>query len=73
MPIISIPKPLREKLGEEATASLVDVMNQFGQENKDSVIDLAEQRFEAKLAKVEFGIHEDMAGMESRFDQKLTR
>jgi len=35
MPIISIPKPLRERLGEEAVASLVDMMNEFGQENRD--------------------------------------
>ena len=47
MPIISIPKPLREKLGEEASASLVDMMNQISQENKDSIIDLAEKRFPA--------------------------
>ena len=28
MPIINVPKPLREKLGEEATDSLIELINQ---------------------------------------------
>jgi hypothetical protein len=83
MPIISIPKPLREKLGEEAVASLVEMINQFGEEIKDSIIDLAEKRFEVKLTRESSGIREnmtvdfsalreDMAAMENRSEQKLT-
>ena len=60
MPLISIPKPLREKLGEEATASLVEMINQFGQENKDSIVDLAEKRFETKLVQEISGLREEM-------------
>ena len=49
MPIISIPKPLREKLGDEASDSLVQMINQFEYEHRNSVISLTEEKFENKL------------------------
>ena len=50
MSIISIPKPLREKLGDEGTDALVQVLNENQKELRSSVIDHAEQRFEKHLA-----------------------
>lgn len=73
MPIIAIPKPLREKLGEEATASLIEVMNAHGRENKESIIDLAEQRFETRVVKSETGIREDMTRMEAGIREDMMK
>jgi hypothetical protein len=50
MPVISIPKPLREKLGEEASNSLVVMLNQYEEKSRESMIALAEKQFEQKLA-----------------------
>jgi hypothetical protein len=60
MSIISIPKILKEKLGEEATEALVEVMNRNGEENKQSVIDIATQRYEASLAREIGGLRSEM-------------
>ena len=60
MGIISIPKALREKLGDEGSEALVEVLNKQSDENKQSIIDLAEQRFEARLAKEASLLREDV-------------
>ena len=60
MPIISIPKPLREKLGDEGTDALVQVLNENEKETRSSVIDFAEQRFEKHLTEEIAGVRDEM-------------
>ena len=48
--IISIPRSLRDKLGDEASESLVEMLNQYSQENRESIIGSATQRYEIHLA-----------------------
>ena len=50
MAVIAVPRPLREKLGEEATDALVALLNEAGAYNKDSVIEVVEERFERRLS-----------------------
>lgn len=50
MAVIVVPYPLREKLGEEAADALVTLINEADEDNKASIIELAEQRFERRLA-----------------------
>ena len=50
MAIIAVPRPLREKLGEEATDALVTLINEADERNKDSVIEVVEERFERRLS-----------------------
>lgn len=49
MTIIAVPRPLREKLGEEATDALVALINEAGETNKESVMEVVEERFERRL------------------------
>ncbi|MBI5286954.1 MAG: hypothetical protein HY878_05110 [Deltaproteobacteria bacterium] len=49
MPVISIPRPLRDKLGEEASNSLIQFINEATGEARDNVILLAEEKFEKRL------------------------
>ncbi len=72
MSIISIPKPLREKLGEEATDALTKMLNEQEKETKDSVIDTAELRFEKKVTEEVSLVRTDLAETEKRFDKRLT-
>jgi hypothetical protein len=58
--IPNIPKPLREKLGEEGTDALVQVLNENEKETRFSVIDSAEQRFEQSLSREIDGLREEM-------------
>lgn len=79
MPIISIPKSLREKLGEEGSEALAAVLNEHGKEMENSVIKTAELRFEKKLSEEISGVREEISGVrldlsesEKRFEEKLS-
>ena len=71
MAIISIPKPLREKLGEDGTEALVQVLNENGKELRSSVIDFAEQRFEQSLSREIAGVRVDLADAEKRLIEEI--
>ena len=71
MAIISIPKPLREKLGEEGTDALVQVLNENEKETRSSVIDFAEQRFERSLGREIAGVRVDLADAEKRLMEQI--
>lgn len=72
MAIISIPKLLREKLGDEGTDALVHVLNENEKELKSSVIEFAAQRFEQTLTREIAGVRVELAESEKRFDKRLT-
>lgn len=50
MPIITIPKPLREKLGDEGSDALVQLINQAAESTRTDVVALVGERFERRLA-----------------------
>jgi len=54
MPIVAIGKPLREKLGDEAVDSLVDLIKQAQADQKNDVLEFVEEKFERRLSE-EFG------------------
>ena len=72
MAIISIPEPLREKLGVEGAEALVHVLNENEKELKSSVLDFAGQRFEQSLNREITSVRVDLAGAEKRFDKRLS-
>ena len=72
MPIISIPKSLREKLGEEGSEALAAVLNEHGKEAENAVIKTAAQRFEKKLSEEITSVRLEMAESEKRFEKKLS-
>ena len=49
--IVSIPKPLREKLGDEGSESFIEMMNQLEENQTNAVLALSEQRFEKTLTR----------------------
>src|SRR5258706_16353874 len=49
MAVIAVARPLREKLGEEGTDALVALINEAGEDNKKSVLEFVEERFERRL------------------------
>jgi len=73
MPIIFIPKSLREKLGEAGSDALVQVLNEQEKETRDSVIDIAEMRFEKKLGEVEGSLREEITKLDSSLRQEIVK
>ncbi len=49
MAVISIPKALRDKLGEEATEALTDMIREIDLEARKDSLALAEERLERRL------------------------
>jgi hypothetical protein len=61
VPILAVPKVLREKLGEEGTDALVELINQANGYTKADVLGFVEEKFERRLS-------EEVA----RFNERLT-
>ena len=53
MAVIVIPRPLRDKLGDEGADALVDLLNKVDKGTREDIITLVEEKFERRLAAVE--------------------
>ena len=52
MTVIAIPKVLREKLGDEGSEALIEILNKSEDKSKEHIMEVAEEKFEKRLAKV---------------------
>ncbi len=48
--LITVPKALREKLGEEGASDLVDLLNSNAQNSGNSITTFVEEKFERRLS-----------------------
>ncbi|MBI3801846.1 MAG: hypothetical protein HY268_33360 [Deltaproteobacteria bacterium] len=69
MAVITVPRPLREKLGEEGTDALVTLINEAGESNKKSVVEVVEERFERRLTEEIGKLRTDMADLRANLIQ----
>ena len=53
MTVIAIPKILRDKLGDEGSEALIDILNKSQDKSEEHILEVAEERFEKRLAQVE--------------------
>ncbi len=54
MAVITVPRPIREKLGDDGADALVALLNQVNDSTRDNVVVLVEEKFERRLSE-EFG------------------
>jgi hypothetical protein len=77
MAVIAVPRLLREKLGEEGTDALVALINEAGENTKQSVIEVAEERFERRLAeelgKLRAEIAEEMSKLRVELSGEMSK
>ncbi len=71
MAVIAVPRPLREKLGEEGTDALVTLINEAGENNKKSVIEVVGERFERRLAEEIGKFRAEVAGEISKLRAEM--
>ncbi len=50
MPVVAVGKPLREKLGDDGTDSLVQFINEAMAEQKNDILTFVEEKFERRLS-----------------------
>ena len=76
MPIVSVEKPLRDKLGDEATDSLINLINMGQDEQKTDVLAFVEEKFERRLSEeisgVEKGLLAKISDVETELLAKLS-
>lgn len=53
MAVIAVPRPLREKLGDEGADALVELLGRVSEGERGDILALAEEKFERRLAMVE--------------------
>ena len=53
MAVVAVPRALREKLGDDASESLVDLLQQFEAEQTDHLIEMVEERFVRRVVESE--------------------
>ncbi len=77
MSVVTIPKLLREKLGDDATEGLVQFINEATKDARDNVILLAEEKFEKRLtqetSRLEKRITEEVAKLEIRITEEVAK
>jgi hypothetical protein len=77
VPIIAVPKVLREKLGEDVVEALVELINQAGGQAKTDVLTFVEEKFERRLseegAKLDHRITEEAARLDRRITEEVTK
>jgi len=71
MPVIAVPKVLREKLGEDGVDSLIELFNKQEEKTKEDVIVLVEEKFERRLSSLISGIREDIAILEGKLEGRI--
>ena len=56
MTVIAIPRPLRDKLGDDGAEALADLLNKTSETSRSDTLTLIEEKFERRLATVEANI-----------------
>ncbi len=67
MPIVSVPKILRAKLGDDGAEALVEFFNEVQEANspKEEIIEIVEEKFERRLSEELGKLRVEMAEMKS--------
>ena len=61
--IITIPEPLRDKLGPEGAKALADLLNETSVRTRENVIEMAADRFERRLAEEMTGLRSEIGSL----------
>jgi uncharacterized protein YicC (UPF0701 family) len=77
VPVITVPKVLRERLGEEGVEALVEPINAAYAHARDDTLTLAAEKFERRLteeaARLEAKISQEVARLEALISQEVAR
>jgi len=72
MEIITIPRVLREKLGDNGADSLVELLNRVSNHTRDDVLTFVEEKFEHHLSEEIGKVNERITKEISKLDNRLT-
>ena len=77
MPIVTVEKPLKDKLGDDGVDSLIHLLNQAQRDQKEDVLEFVENKFEQRLSKeiskVNNRITEEISKLDKRITEEITK
>lgn len=72
MPVINVPRALRQQLGDQAADELVDLLNRATDETKRDVLVLAEERYERRLSEEIGKVNQHITDVKGELIQQIT-
>ncbi|MBI4309214.1 MAG: DUF1640 domain-containing protein [Candidatus Omnitrophica bacterium] len=69
MTVINLPKILRDRLTDEGADAFVQILDRVEERNQQVILDIAEQKFEARLAHLDAKIDRVAAELNAKIDR----
>ncbi len=77
MAILTIPKVLREKLGDEGVDALITLLNEAAYHERNNLLNILEERFERRVAeeggRLDHRITEEVAKLDRRITEEVAK
>ncbi|MBO8132220.1 MAG: DUF1640 domain-containing protein [Candidatus Marinimicrobia bacterium] len=71
MPVVTVKKPLREKLGDDGIEALVELINEAQKETKNNVIQFVEEKFEKRLSEELAKVRVEIAEVKTELIERI--
>ncbi|ACY47193.1 LA_3696 family protein [Rhodothermus marinus] len=72
MAILTVPKVLREKLGDDGVEALIALLNEAAHHERNNLLGILEERFERRVTEEGKRLEVQMAETEKRLDYRIT-
>jgi len=73
MTVISVPKILRQKLGEDGAEALVELLNRLQENQKISILQFVEEKFERRLTEEISALREEIAKSSAALREEIAQ
>jgi hypothetical protein len=75
MPVLSVPRVLRDKLSDEGVEALVELLNQAEEKARDVIVKFSEEKYERRLVEVasalRVSLEDKIASVKSDLEGKI--
>ncbi len=71
MPVVTVGKASREKLGDEGVDSLIDLINQSQTDQKAEILEIVEEKFEKRLSEEMGKLRQEMSEMKAELQGNI--
>ena len=72
MPVVTVEKPLKDKLGDDGVESLIHLLNATNREHKEDVLQFVEEKFERRLTEEISAVNERITNEISKVNERIT-
>jgi tetrahydromethanopterin S-methyltransferase subunit G len=72
MAILTVPKVLREKLGDEGVEALIALLNEAAHHERNNLLEIVEERFARRVAETEKRLDNRITEEVARLEQRIS-